>query len=213
MVDGSSRELWDDLFRSVIANDHYERPLDKRSNELVNMLENKSKVLDLGCGMGRIDVQLAEQGHDVTAVDVSEVAIAHLETRCRVRGIEMKTMVRDLCDMEIDGLYDLIIAYGSLQFLDRPCRDRALGDMRRCTRPGGLNYIGVLTDRLSPPRNPRTSSAILFHEGELFRSYHDWETIVHESITSRDADGGESSLDVLIAKNPPGPRPVSDNFP
>ena len=38
-------------------------------------IAKKSKILDLGCGVGTLDFYLAQKGHDVTAVDISSRAI------------------------------------------------------------------------------------------------------------------------------------------
>ena len=42
------------------------------------LLKRNSKVLDLGCGTGRVALYLAKKGHEVTAMDISKTAISKL---------------------------------------------------------------------------------------------------------------------------------------
>jgi 2-polyprenyl-3-methyl-5-hydroxy-6-metoxy-1,4-benzoquinol methylase len=60
---------------------------------LVNNFENKPlQILDAGCGTGGLISHLASQGHDVTGVDVSDVALNY----CRKRNLNGKIIQADL---------------------------------------------------------------------------------------------------------------------
>ena len=48
--------------------------------------ERGGPVLDLGCGTGRVALDLAAQGHDVTGLDVEPALVAEFAARARGSG-------------------------------------------------------------------------------------------------------------------------------
>lgn len=71
----------------------------------------KGKVLCLAEGEGRNAVWLAQQGHDVTAVDSSEVGLQKAKKLAKVRGVKIKTVHTDLSDFEIqEKSWDVIVS-------------------------------------------------------------------------------------------------------
>jgi hypothetical protein len=58
-------------------------------------------VLCLAEGEGRNAVYLAFQGHHVTAVDQSEVGLTKAHRLAKARGVEVRTVIRDLQDYHI----------------------------------------------------------------------------------------------------------------
>ncbi len=59
------------------------------------------KVLCLGEGEGRNAVWLAEQGFDVTAVDLSEIGLAKAKRLAKSRGVNITTVHQDLAEFDI----------------------------------------------------------------------------------------------------------------
>ena len=51
------------------------------------------KALDLGMGLGRNSIFLAQKGWDVTGIDLSEVAIAAAQQRARQLGVHIKAIL------------------------------------------------------------------------------------------------------------------------
>ena len=69
----------------------------------------KGRVLDVGCGAGRVALHLQERGHDVVAIDLSPLA---LEV-ARRRGV---SDARELSVTQIDrklGRFDTIVMFGN----------------------------------------------------------------------------------------------------
>jgi SAM-dependent methyltransferase len=52
-------------------------------------------VLDLGCGTGRVALDLAARGHEVTAVDADEALVRALARRARERGLRVRAHAAD----------------------------------------------------------------------------------------------------------------------
>ncbi len=54
---------------------------------------SKGKVLELGCGPGRNAIYLANEGFDVTAVDLSIEGINWAKERALAKGVEINLFV------------------------------------------------------------------------------------------------------------------------
>jgi S-adenosylmethionine-dependent methyltransferase len=74
--------------------DHLYRRLDACRNKVIPWLSNAkplcgSRILEIGCGTGASTVALAEQGADVTAVDVLETSLSVARDRCNVYDLNV----------------------------------------------------------------------------------------------------------------------------
>jgi len=70
------------------------------------------KALVLAAGRGRNAVYLAEQGFDVTALDVSKEGLEQCQALAATRGVHLKTVIADLDDFDLgSGDYDLITMF------------------------------------------------------------------------------------------------------
>jgi SAM-dependent methyltransferase len=110
------------------------------------------RVLELGCGTGRVLVPLARAGVSIVGVDRSAPMLAR--GRARVRRLRTKVsaqLVRgDIRDLPFGGgpTFDLVIApYGILQSLLRDADlARVLASIARVLAPGGLFGIDLVPD-------------------------------------------------------------------
>ena len=50
-----------------------------------------SPVLELGCGTGRVTIPLAEAGHEVIGIDLSEPMLARCRAKVSERGLEERS--------------------------------------------------------------------------------------------------------------------------
>ena len=138
-----------------------------------------NEVLELGCGAGILARQLLEFGNTVTALDISEVAIAQLPK-------EIKGVVSTLPDIPFsDDSFDVVVATEILEHIndDQACVMEAV----RVLRPGGRAYFAVPNDCLGPEEEPEhvrkytqeTLEAILSPYGYIFI-----ETFIDEFMVS-----------------------------
>lgn len=70
----------------------------------------RGPVLDLGCGTGRVALDLAEQGHDVTGVDYDPDLVGALAGRARERGLRVRAEVGDARSLALGVRHALAIA-------------------------------------------------------------------------------------------------------
>ena len=67
-------------------------------------------ILDLGCGTGRVALDLASRGHDVTALDSEPEFLRVLVARAREQGVRVKTAVADARALALGRQFALAIA-------------------------------------------------------------------------------------------------------
>jgi SAM-dependent methyltransferase len=111
-------------------------------------------ILELAAGSGRVAVPLAEDGYEVTAVDIDSAMLARLQGRLeeaakvkpRVRD-RVHTVEADLIGLELPGgpQFGLVIlALNSILLLDsREAQGAALETMARHLAPGGVAVVDV----------------------------------------------------------------------
>jgi SAM-dependent methyltransferase len=95
------------------------------------------RVLEVGCGAGRLLGYLVALGGDVHGVDVSPRMVEY----CRRRYPEASVVVGDMSNLPdaLDGGFDAIFAsFNVIDVLDDPARRELLADLHRRLVPGGL---------------------------------------------------------------------------
>jgi SAM-dependent methyltransferase len=120
--------------------------------ELVDLVESgritreslaPARVIDLGCGTGANILFLAERGFQGLGVDFSPVAIAKARRLAETRGLtdRARFVVGDVTASSIDGVngsFDLVVVYNTLQDVVGAARMALADAVRRLTRPGSL---------------------------------------------------------------------------
>ncbi|MEE1836210.1 class I SAM-dependent methyltransferase [Streptomyces sp. SP17KL33] len=110
-----------------------------------------ARVLDAGCGTGRIAIRLAELGHSCTGVDIdaSMLAVARREAPAQ------EWLLGDLARLDTLGLepgYDLAIAAGNVVPLLAPGTEAAVvQQLAAVLRPGGVLVTGMGLDAAHLP--------------------------------------------------------------
>ncbi len=108
-----------------------------------------SRILDVGCGNGRIAVNLAKLGYRVVGVDVSPMFVEDAWGKAGIHGVKDKVRFLAGDALEIDRilegeLFDAAIMYWTTilgYYLDRSSDVRVLRGVRRIVRGGGYLLI------------------------------------------------------------------------
>jgi glycine/sarcosine N-methyltransferase len=144
---------------------------------LLKQLEKPSKILDLGCATGGYAIALAEQGHEVTAIDLDEAMIEILAHKIKDKPYKLDSQVADIRAVaSMSETYDLIYCIGNtivhLDNLDEV--DSFLSACYARLNSGGklviqsVNYDRILKNQVqSLPEIVREYPALSF-----FRRYH-----------------------------------------
>lgn len=86
-----------------------------------------TRVLDVGCGVGRWSCRLAARGASVTGVDLSPTMIGEARRRAAAQGVAARCrfLAQDLAALEVEGRFDLILGVTVLQHILEPVALRA----------------------------------------------------------------------------------------
>jgi SAM-dependent methyltransferase len=95
-------------------------------------------VLDIGCGTGRVALELADAGHDVTGLDSDPELVAELARRAREEGLRVRAHAADARSFALGRDFALAIApMQVVQLLGGPAgRAAMLSHVRDHLRPG-----------------------------------------------------------------------------
>lgn len=105
-------------------------------------------ILDLGCGTGRVALQLAKHGHEVMGLDVNPALVAAFNERAD--GLPAHGEVGDAREFELNAEFGLAIAPMQLvQLLWDPAeRIACMASISSHLRPGGRTALAVAEDVL-----------------------------------------------------------------
>ncbi|MGV9859878.1 class I SAM-dependent methyltransferase [Gordonia sp. NPDC003425] len=112
-------------------------------------IDGGGRVLDAGCGTGRVAIELHARGHDVVGVDADPSMLA----RAAAKEPRIRWVRADLADLDgrVDETFDLALLAGNVMIFVSPGSEPAV--VARCAdrlRPGGLLVAGfrVTAERL-----------------------------------------------------------------
>ena len=102
-------------------------------------------ILELGAGTGRVALDLAGRGGEVSALDADPSLTAELSRRARERGLRVRATAGDARAFELGRAFSLVIApMQVVQLLGGPEGRRAmLGAVRRHTAAAGVVAVAL----------------------------------------------------------------------
>ena len=116
----------------------------------VKTLKN-AKVLEIGCGHGTSTVALAEQGANVTAIDINESYLNAAKYRCKVYGLDVefkKLNAINISESFLFEKFDVIIFWAVLEHMTIQERITALRESYILLPEGGFLCIVGSPNRL-----------------------------------------------------------------
>ncbi len=128
-----------------------------------DLLDKGSRVLDVGCGSGKMLAPMARVGFDVVGVDICRGPLLALAPYALVQGDARNLPFRD-------GSFNGAVCYDVLQHLLGGERGAAIREVKRVLAPGGLFFLQVFGQKdmryggtLVEPDTFRRHTGIVYH--------------------------------------------------
>ncbi len=106
------------------------------------------RILDVGAATGRYSVPLAEEGYDVTAVEL----VKHNLARLKAKGSAVKAYQGNAMKLKRfeDNSFDVVLVFGPMYHLhEKEEKCQALSEAKRVTRPGGMIFVAYIMNEYS----------------------------------------------------------------
>jgi SAM-dependent methyltransferase len=149
---GVSRALWDHVHDAEAARS-YDRELAGTPllaldvDHVLEQCRPAGSLIDLGCGTGRLALDLAQRGYRVVAVDLSPAMLRVLGDKAGALGLDVPRVQANLVELEcfagesFDYAACLFSTLGLIEGVAQ--RRRFLGHVHRLLRPGGVFVLHV----------------------------------------------------------------------
>jgi ubiquinone/menaquinone biosynthesis C-methylase UbiE len=103
---------------------------------------NLSKLLDLGCGLGRNSILFAQNGFTVTAYDLSFDAIEKVNKKSRELKLSINTIIGDMIKLPFrEESFDCILSYHVISHTDSEGIKKVLNEIQRVLKKNGEFYL------------------------------------------------------------------------
>ena len=177
---GARGASYDEAFRELAASG---ADVHGEAAFVAGLLEPGARVLDAGCGTGRVAVELARRGFDVAGADndPSMLEVAR-------RSDDVRWYDADLAALHLPERFDLVVAAGNVVvFLAEGTEQEVLRRLAAHLVPGGLLVSGWRTDRLAADAYDRLAAGAGLEpverwstwDREPWRDDADWCVAVH----------------------------------
>jgi len=133
------------------------------------------RVLDGGCGEGKNAAFLAACGADVTAVDISEIAVSHAK-QLWAASLPINWKIANIVELPLErNQYDVVIAYGLLHCLNDATTIRnVVLSLQNATQPGGYHVVVALNSRAQDLRAHPDLNPCLIPHTDYIQLYDGW---------------------------------------
>ncbi|HZT44123.1 MAG TPA: methyltransferase domain-containing protein [Chthonomonadaceae bacterium] len=160
------------------------------------------RVLDLACGTGNVTELLAEEGYEVTGVDIAPAMIAEARRKAAEKDLSIDYFVQDAAELSLPGRhFDLCVSlFDSLNYIIDPERlARAIKRVAAHLTPDGLFIFDLNTEFALQNKffdqDNLDSDDRLRYDWDSAYSPHTRLCSVHMRFWYRDDDGRERAFE------------------
>ena len=158
----TSRDYWEKCFNGINAETYdfsLGKPAASLANFCVNYLNTGIRVLDLGCGGGRNAHFLAEQGFNVSGVDISEKAVEFCRKRFAISNLSGTFVQGTFNNIPFpENHFSGVVCIAGLDHVTLEIAHTSIGEIRRVLDPEGVFLITF---------DPPDTDEDILHEAEI----------------------------------------------
>ena len=163
MPDSSYRD-WDEVYRNYPA-ETLPWELGKPRKTLIDLIQNgriqPGNALDLCCGIGTNTAYMAQNGFDVTAIDISKHALKLAMQKARKAKAEIKLVQASFVTLPFkDAEFDFVFDMGCFHHVEVEDRPEFIHGIRRVLKPKSKYQLTCFSDRNGPAWNHFTKEQI-----------------------------------------------------
>ena len=149
---------WDAAYRNEIFAGPPPWNIGDAQPEIVALIDAdklEAPVLDVGCGVGDVSLELAARGFEVVGIDVSHTAVAAATKAAKERSLHSATFIQgDVAKLDYDGTFNSVLDCTLFHSLPLEARDDYLRGIHRAAAPGAALYMLVFTTDALPADSP-----------------------------------------------------------
>jgi len=153
-----------------------------------------NKFLDLGCGVGRHAILMAENGFEVTASDLSTDGLEKLKESATEQNLKIKIQEADMVSLPFDdNSFDCLVAYHAIYHTDDVGIKKVMSEIKRVLKDGGealITFNSQTNTAYKDSRNEHLSTNVVIkrtgHEAGIPHYYatkNDVETLISDFET------------------------------
>lgn len=205
------QNAWNDRYRDAGENYLFGTEPNRFLAHRARLLQNGQTALSVADGEGRNSVWLAEQGLQVSAIEISTVAIEKARRLAAGRQVAVDFVLADMLapdwpPQEYRGAFDWVVGI-FIQFVGPEERERQFAVMKELTRPGGRILLqGYTPKQLDYKTGGPSNIGNLYTSDFLSTAFADWkiEELVEydEDLSEGERHQGRSALIGLVARKP-----------
>lgn len=202
-----AQDFWSERYRAAGSDYLFGTEPNRFLTSQAALIRPGQRALSVADGEGRNAVWLARQGLDVTAIDLSPVAIEKAEALAVRRGVAVDFALADAVGWTYPDEYFDLVAGIFIQFASPDERARLFAKMKDTLKPGGLIVLQGYTPRQLEYRTGGPSDPDkLYTHALLARSFADFDIeVLHEYedvLAEGSGHSGRSALIGMVARKP-----------
>lgn len=147
----TSQDVWSDLHKHYQTQDWIDKP-SLFATEIIEMLPQQGKILELGCGLGQDSQFFAKYGHEVTATDI-EQTLLDIDERKEPPDVRARVSFKQMDLREKfpfqDETFDIVYAHLSLHYFHKTATQDIFSEIERVLKPHGM--LAFLVNSTSDP--------------------------------------------------------------
>jgi len=99
-------------------------------------------IIDLGCGRGRHSLLFADNGFNVTALDLSDYSVQELKNKSNDLDLVINCVVSDMMELPFgDNDFDCLFAYHVISHSDSKGVENTISEVRRVLKDKGEMFV------------------------------------------------------------------------